>query len=114
MPADTAFRSFFRIPVCIYQPEANGDIWVTWPENMSKDWERIYCHPVYYLETFVDTELFSGTCYKASNWQYLGETTGRGKHERRHIKTRSIKAVWRYPLVENLRTLMTRLPNEII
>jgi len=77
--------------------------------NLSRDWEGVYCHPVYYLETFVDTQLFSGTCYKAANWQYLGNTTGRGKHENRHIKTRSIKAVWGYPLTKEFRTLMTRL-----
>lgn len=68
-----------------------------------------YCHPVYYLETFVDTELFAGTCYKAANWNYLGDTTGRGKQENRHIKTRSIKAVWGYPLIRDFRQLMTRL-----
>lgn len=79
--------------------------------NLSRDWEGVYCHPVYYLETFVDTQLFSGTCYKAANWQYLGNTTGRGKHENRHIKTRSIKAVWGYPLTKQFRTLMTRLAN---
>jgi hypothetical protein len=79
--------------------------------NLSKDWEGVYCHPIYYLETFVDTELFAGTCYKASNWKYLGDTTGRGKHENRHIKTRSIKAVWGYPLTKDFRSLMKRLPN---
>lgn len=80
-------------------------------KNLSRDWERLYCHPVYYLETFVDTELFAGTCYKAANWQYLGDTTGRGKHENRHIKTRSIKAVFGYPLTRDFRQQMTRLPN---
>lgn len=79
--------------------------------NLSRDWESIYCHPVYYLETFVDTELFAGTCYRAANWHYLGDTTGRGKQENRHIKTRSIKAVWGYPLARDFRQLMTRLPN---
>lgn len=79
--------------------------------NLPGDWEKVYQHPVYYLETFVDTDLFVGTCYKAANWQYLGDTTGRGKHENRHIQTRSIKAVWGYPLNKNFRDLMTRLPD---
>ncbi len=80
--------------------------------NLSKDWESVYCHPVYYLETFVDTELFSGTCYKSANWKYLGNTTGRGKNENRHIKTRSIKAVWGYPLTKDFRTKLTRIDHE--
>jgi hypothetical protein len=79
--------------------------------NLSRDWERTYCHPVYYLETFVDTERFAGTCYKAANWQYLGDTTGRGKQENSHIKNRSIKAVWGYPLTRNFRKMLTRSPH---
>jgi hypothetical protein len=30
-------------------------------------------------ETFVDTARFRGTCYRAANWAYLGETAGRSK-----------------------------------
>jgi len=44
------------------------------------EWQRVYGHPVYYLETFVDPQLFRGTCYRAANWTYLGDTTGRGNH----------------------------------
>ena len=44
------------------------------------DWQRVYNHRVYYLETFVDKERFAGSCYKAANWIYLGDTTGRGKN----------------------------------
>src|SRR6266849_8498582 len=43
-----------------------------------RDWERIYGHPIYYLETFVDPQR-RGTCYRAANWIALGWTTGRGK-----------------------------------
>ena len=77
--------------------------------NLSRDWKRVYSHPIYYLETFVDTELFTGTCYKAANWQYLGDTTGRGKQDNSHIKNRSIKAVWGYPLTRDFRQQMTFL-----
>lgn len=79
--------------------------------NLSRDWESIYNHPVYYLETFVDTELFTGICYKAANWRYLGETTGRGKQDNSNKKNRSIKAVWGYPLTRDFRQLMTSIPN---
>jgi hypothetical protein len=65
---------------------------------VARDWLRIYHHPVYYLETFVDRERFVGTCYKAANWIYLGDTTGRGKNDQTHKVNRSIKAVWGYPL----------------
>ena len=73
---------------------------------VSADWQRVYNHPVYFLETFVDTEKFKGTCYRAANWIYLGKTTGRGKNDQTHRPNRSIKAVWGYPLSKNFRELL--------
>ena len=73
---------------------------------VSKDWERYFNHPLYYLETFVDTERFAGTCYKAANWRYLGTTTGRGKNDQSGKVNRSIKAVLGYPLSRNFREVL--------
>lgn len=75
--------------------------------TLSKDWESVYHHPVLFLETFVDTERFTGTCYKAANWRFLGNTTGRGKNDQSFKQNRSIKAVWGYPLVKDFRARMT-------
>ena len=33
---------------------------------------RAYAHPVWLAESFVDTQLFRGTAYKASGWTELG------------------------------------------
>jgi hypothetical protein len=71
--------------------------------GLRKDWQRFYRHPVYFLETFVDTERFRGTCYKAANWIYLGKTTGQGKDDQTHKPNRSLKAVWGYPLLKEFR-----------
>jgi hypothetical protein len=73
------------------------------------DWESIYNHPIYLLETFVDTEKFEGTCYRAANWIYLGVTTGRGKNDQTNKPNRSLKAVWCYPLCKNFREVMQRV-----
>lgn len=70
------------------------------------DWERLYHHPVYFFETFVDTERFKGTCYYAANWRYLGQTTGRGKDDQTGKPNRSIKAVLGYPLSPDFRRLL--------
>ena len=67
------------------------------------DFLMIYNHPLYLFETFVDTERFVGTCYKAANWIYLGLTTGRGKLSKSHKPTRSKKAVFVYPLRKDFR-----------
>ncbi|MBW1933204.1 MAG: DUF4338 domain-containing protein [Deltaproteobacteria bacterium] len=71
---------------------------------LARDRQKIYNHPVYYLETFVDKDRFTGTCYKAANWIYPGDTTGRGKNDQTHKVNRSIKAVWGYPLTKDFRT----------
>jgi hypothetical protein len=73
---------------------------------LGNDWERYFNHPVYFVETFVDTERFRGTCYKAGNWIYLGKTTGRGKNDQTFRVNRSIKAVWGYPLSKNFREVL--------
>lgn len=71
------------------------------------DWQRVYNHPIYFLETFVDTERFyRGTCYYAANWIYLGNTTGRGKDAQTRKPNRSIKAVLGYPLAKNFREVL--------
>ncbi len=70
---------------------------------LAGDWQRVYQHPVYFLETFVDLERFRGTCYQAANWIYLGQTTGRGKDDQTHRPNRSRKAVFGYPLCRDFR-----------
>lgn len=73
--------------------------------RISVDWQRLYRHEVVWLETFVDVDRgFRGTCYRAANWIYLGQTTGRGKDDRAHRGVnRSLKAVFGYPLREDFR-----------
>ena len=71
---------------------------------LAADWQRLYQHPVYFLETFVDLERFQGTCYRAANWLYLGRTTGRGKDDQTHRPNRSLKAVFAYPLCRDFRS----------
>jgi hypothetical protein len=74
--------------------------------RISADWQRIYGHPIYFLETFVDPERFRGTCYRAANWVVLGKTTGRGKQSNSYVPNRSIKDVLGYPLTKQFRELL--------
>lgn len=75
-------------------------------KRLSKDWERIYGHPVYFLETFVDPQRFKGSCYRAANWVVLGRTTGRGKDDQTWRPNRPIKEVLGYPLCRRFRSLL--------
>jgi hypothetical protein len=76
---------------------------------LPRDWERIYGHPVYFLETFVDPQRFRGTCYRAANWICLGRTTGRGKNDQTMRPNRPIKEVWGYPLIRDFRERLCRM-----
>lgn len=77
---------------------------------LPKEWQRAYGHDVVYLETFVDTDRYPGTCYKAANWVVLGKTTGRGNNAPTYAQTRSIKEVLGYPLIKDFRERLGRLP----
>jgi len=75
-------------------------------KRVGRDWERVYAHPIYLLETFVDTERFRGTCYRAANWIVVGETTGRGKDALNWKPNRSIKQILVLPLHRRFRQLL--------
>ena len=77
--------------------------------RLSQDWERMYGHPVYFAETFIDPERFRGTCYRAANWKFLGMTTGRGKDSTSKRPNRSLKEVLGYPLTPDFRDLLSQL-----
>jgi hypothetical protein len=47
--------------------------------RLSADWQAKWKHPVLLAETFVNGARFRGTCYRAANWQCLGQTVGRSK-----------------------------------
>lgn len=78
-------------------------------QMLSEDWDRVYGHPVHYLETFVDPGRFQGTCYRAANWKVLGLTTGRGKDAPTKKPNRSIKEVLGYPLTQDFRQRLSEV-----
>lgn len=65
---------------------------------LPSDWEKRYGIKPLLLETFVDTSLFKGTCYKASNWIKVGATKGRGRNDIKNEYKKTIKDVYIYPL----------------
>jgi len=74
---------------------------------ISGDWVKIYNHPLYLLETFVEKDRFRATCYKAANWIYVAHTKGTIKRGNHHLFHGNIKDVYLYPLGENFRRELT-------
>lgn len=98
-----AYNTRFLILPWVQVPHLASHILGRMARCLSADWETLYGHPVYYLETFVDRERFAGTCYRAANWRCLGQTTGRGIKDKAHNVTLSIKDVLGYPLRRDFR-----------
>ena len=81
-------------------------------KRLARDWEHIYGHPVLLAETFVDSSRYAGTCYKAANWIYLGETQGFGKSSTRYFHHGQKKSIFVRPLHKKaLRWLTDPLAN---
>jgi hypothetical protein len=71
--------------------------------RMAADWPKRYGIEVLLVETLVDTSRFRGECYRAANWILLGQTTGRGRMDRDHLRHgASTKTVLVYPLVKDV------------
>jgi hypothetical protein len=75
--------------------------------RVRQDWQARYGVEPLLVETLVDESRYSGHCYRAANWIWLGHTSGRGRMDRRHRREGAApKAVWVFPLV---RTAAQRL-----
>lgn len=76
-------------------------------KRLSHDWQAAYHHPVYLAETFVDISRFQGTCYKAANWRYVGQTRGSAKRGNEYQFHGQPKAVYIYPLHRHFQRALT-------
>ncbi len=93
----------FLILPWIRQPHLASRVLGSNLRRLSRDWEHAYGHPVVLAETFVDPSRFRGTCYRASNWLSVGETTGWSKSGRTYRFTGQPKSVWLYALCHDFK-----------
>ena len=73
-----AYNTRFLVPPWVQVPHLASHVLGRMARRLSADWQQLYGHPVYFLETFVDPARHRGTCYRAANWIVLGQTFGRG------------------------------------
>ena len=72
-------------------------------EQLSRDWLDRYGYKPVLIETYVDPERYSGTSYRASNWIYVGKTSGRSRKEK---VTNHPKDIYIYPLRRDYKTVL--------
>jgi Domain of unknown function (DUF4338)/Transposase DNA-binding/Transposase Tn5 dimerisation domain len=78
--------------------------------GLSADFENQYGYRPWLVESFVDTDAFSGTCYRAANWISVGHTKGRGRQDSAHKEDKPIKEIYVYPLVDDLHDRLGAMP----
>jgi len=105
-----AYNTRFLILPWVEVPHLASHLLGRMARVLSADWQQVYSHPIYYLETFVDPRRFRGTCYLAANWIALGQTTGIGHNSRTGKPTQPKKEVLGYPLRKDFRELLEAVP----
>jgi hypothetical protein len=101
-----AYNTRFLILPWVKVPHLASHILGRMAKIVPADWQRLYAHPIYWLETFVDTSRFAGTCYRAANWQEIGTTQGRGHRAPTLEQTRSVKKMLGLPLNAKFREML--------
>lgn len=74
--------------------------------KLPEDFEARYGHRPLLLESFVDTSHYTGTCYRAANWIWIGRTKGRGRQDRLRKRAETVKDIYVYPLEKDFRLKM--------
>ena len=75
--------------------------------RLSNDWLATYGHELLGVESFVDSQLFRGTCYKASGWTLLGQTKGyRRSRQDYYTEHDRPKQLWVKELRPGARTIL--------
>jgi hypothetical protein len=104
-----AYNTRFLILPWVTVPHLASHILGRMTRALSAEWQRVYAHPIYFVETFIDPQRFAGTCYRAANWKVMGHTTGRGKDDLSHKTNRSIKQVLGCPLIKDFRQRLSQV-----
>jgi hypothetical protein len=102
-----AYNTRFLLLPWVQIPHLASHLLARMARVLSAEWQRVYGHPIYFVETFIDPERFRGTCYRAANWMVLGRTTGRGKNAWSKRPNRPVKEVLGYPLRRDFRELLS-------
>jgi len=98
-----ANHSRFLILPWVRVPHLASHLLGTLTRRISLDWLQQHGWRLELLETFVEMGRFTGGAYRAANWQVVGETTGRTRQEKQHLRQAPSKSVWVFPLHRRFR-----------
>jgi len=93
----------FLIPPWVTVPHLASHLLGRVVRRLPRDWSDKYAEPIVLAETFVDLSRFRGTCYRAADWVYVGDTRGRSRNDVHHRLDVPVKAVYLRPLCRDFR-----------
>jgi SRSO17 transposase len=96
-------NSRFLVPPWVDVPNLASHVLAKALARLSQDWEERFGVRPWLVETFVDPSRFKGTCYKAANWQLIGQTHGSGKQGKGYVYHGAVKEVYVYALEPRFR-----------
>jgi Domain of unknown function (DUF4338) len=99
----------FLILPWIEVPHLASHILALAARRLPADWLAAYAVRPLLLETLVDRP-YPGTCYRAANWIYVGQTQGRGRMDRTHQVQGTCKDILLYPLEAHWRPRLCQTP----
>ena len=100
----------FLIVPWVRCPNLGSKVLALCARRLGADFQARYGYAPVLLETFVECGRFTGGVYRAANWQWVGQTRGRGRNSRSHFAALPVKAVWLYPLRPDFRAVLTTAP----
>jgi hypothetical protein len=100
-------NSRFLIPPMVKVPGLASHVLSLCAKRLADDWQARYSYRPVLLETFIERGRYTGSCYRAANWNHIGSTTGRG----RQGTGTSIKDVYVLPLCDDWKTSLCSLPD---
>lgn len=104
--AQVVCNSRFLIGPTVRVPHLASHVLSRCIKRLDHDWQARYGYKPALLETYVEQERFRGTCYRAANWQRVGQTRGRGRQDRDQARAKPVKDVYLYPLRAQVQTLL--------
>lgn len=103
-------NSRFLVPPWVDVSNLASKLLAVVTRQLPEDWQARYGYQPVLVETYVEHARFPGTCYRAANWQHVGQTCGRGRQDRTEQRDQPIKDIYLWALQPEWRTTLRREP----
>lgn len=80
-------------------------------KQLSDDWQAIYNTRPVLIGTFVDPSRYKGICYRAANWQHLGQS--KGLPTTKNMPGKPAKDIYVFPLTKNAKSILINGPEAL-